>query len=109
MENLKIELQKFDHERFNYHFSNLIDIGITSSRTDEMMDTLSFIDSCQRVILLAKEKLEKLPDETHCDRCADKEKTIQILEELNDKKDEVINAQHNAIFGKTNNLKVCKK
>jgi len=38
MENLKIELQKFDHERFNYHFSNLIDIGITSSRTDEMMD-----------------------------------------------------------------------
>lgn len=53
--------------------------------------------------------MEQEPDETRCVMCEAKEKTIQLLKQDIELKEKVIDAQHSAIFGKNNNLKVCKK
>lgn len=116
MKNLVKELQEFDHERFNEHYRNLIDVAITSSREDEVLQALSFLDSCQTFIDNVKEKLEKQPAETHCPVCKEKEKIIKIMEERIKTKDDSIDIlkrlkdaamkELNSINGEQ--LKVCK-
>lgn len=91
MENLKIELQKFDHERFNQHYRALINIGQTAGELEyEMLDALHFIASCESIIEQIKEAIEKLPDETHCQHCDDNEKLLDLQNETLENKDEAI-------------------
>jgi hypothetical protein len=82
MKELLKELQEFDHERFNEHYRNLIDVAITLNREDEVLQALSFLDSCQTFIEKVKNTLENLPDETHCQHCAQKDKLLELADEL---------------------------
>lgn len=82
METLMNELREFDHERFNEHYRNLTDVAITSSRENEVLQALSFLDSCQTFIEKVKDTLENLPDETHCQHCAQKDKLLELADEL---------------------------
>lgn len=117
MKKLEKELQEIDHERFNWHYRNLIKIGQTAGELEyEMMDALHFIANCETIIEQIKEAIEKQPNGTQCQHCADKEKMIalqdeqiSLLKEEIETNKRVIDAQHKAIFGKENNLKVCEK
>lgn len=130
MEKLLKELQEFDHERFNHHYRNLIDIAIPSSGEYELLHVLTFISDCQTAIDKVKEALENLPnetmekqpDESRCPVCQEKERIIQHsanriqhlenmlkiqdsnLQKLQDFKDEALK-ELNLIKG--NQLKVC--
>jgi hypothetical protein len=92
MNNLQKELQEFNHERFNWHYRNLVDVAITATREDDILQTLSFLDSLQTFIEKIDETLKnftdeplvKQPDETHCVMCAAKEESIQALKKLNE-------------------------
>lgn len=109
MKKLEKELQEFNHERFNEHYRNLIDVAITSSREDEVLQTLSFLDSLQTFIEKVDETLKNFTHETHCPMCEAKEKTIQLLYKEAEQNKRVIDAQHKAIFGNDNHLTVCEK
>jgi small-conductance mechanosensitive channel len=83
LEILKRELEELTPELFNTVYRNLIDIAQTSDREYEVLDALSFISSCNLMLEKVNETLKNLQDETHWQRCADKEKIIAFQEEKN--------------------------
>ena len=125
LESLKRELEEFTPERFNTVLFNLIDIALTSGRELEVLDALSFIADCNLMLNQVGETLKNIPDETHCQRCEDKEKMLDLRNETIEMKNETIALlkedlekyrdksikllEEKAGITQNNNLKVCEK
>jgi hypothetical protein len=90
LESLKRELVEFTPERFNTVYRTMIDVAQTSDREYEVLDALSLIADCDLILQQVNETLKNLPDEAHCERCADKEKLLELQNETIEMKDETI-------------------
>ncbi len=97
MKNLLKELNQFDHESFNWHYRTLVDVAISATREDEVLQTLSFLDSLQTFIEKVNESLKNIPGETHCPMCEAKEKTIQTADHLMEQAQKFIKEKNDTI------------
>jgi len=85
------DIEEFSLERFNEHYRNLIDVGLSSGREQDMINTLSFITDFQILIEDLKTNMAAEPDECHL--CNIKDEKIQTLQKSIDLLEEIKSVQ----------------